>query len=410
MTAVFGDTSTGGDADTECGDVTLAEFRAWIRRATPDERAHIIEQCHAITAATQRVMLDTVAAADEAEDWTADGAVDAAHWLLARLKVHARTAHAWAEIAVGMQELPAVAEAFGAGLLTLDQVRVLVRFVTAQTDAVWAQRAQTMTVARLEREARRHEPVTVDDARDAWERRSLRMWWNETERNWEGDFSLPDTLGATLDKAVTRLARQTPLNPLTGRPDPWTARCADALVALAARAIGADPDPDRATVVVQAPFDVFTGERTEVAEIEGGPTIAHETLQRLLCDCRLQTVLVDDDGNPVAFTNTTRQIPPKLARLLRHRDRHCRFPGCTRRAWIQFHHNTPVSQGGLTELAGLTSLCHYHHWHVHEGGWRISGNPNDDLTFTSPTGRRLTSRSPPATPSIERWIRHKLYG
>lgn len=428
MPAVFEDTSgwgetgpghtrdrAGADAEglsvgTDTEGVSLAEFRTWIRRATAEERAHVIEQCHALTVAAQQVMLETIAAADEAGDCESDGAPDPAPWLLARLNLHPRTARLWVEVAAGLRDLPAISEALGAGLLTLDQVRVLTRFVTAQTDTDWAERAQTMPVWRLEHEARRHRPPTVDDAHRTWERRRLRMWWNDPEHVWEGDFTLPDTLGATLHRALTRLARKAPPNPDTEQRDPWQACLADALVSLAAHAIGTDPDPDRATIVVHAPYETLTGAGTDPAELPEGPLLANETLQRLVCDARIQGVFTDDEGNPIAYTHVTRRIPPKLARLLHHRDRHCRFPGCTRRTWIQFHHLTPVSRGGHTHLAGLVTLCNYHHWHVHEGHWTITGNPNTDLTFTNPAGNRLTTRPPPVHPTIAHWTQHKLFG
>ena len=36
------------------------------------------------------------------------------------------------------------------------------------------------------------------------------------------------------------------------------------------------------------------------------------------------------------------------------------------------------------------SLCTFHHRMVHEGGWRVSGDGDDRLVFTSPHGKRFT--------------------
>jgi hypothetical protein len=34
-------------------------------------------------------------------------------------------------------------------------------------------------------------------------------------------------------------------------------------------------------------------------------------------------------------------------------------------------------------------LCPFHHRLVHEGGWRIRGDPNHDVVFVRPDGRPL---------------------
>jgi hypothetical protein len=39
-------------------------------------------------------------------------------------------------------------------------------------------------------------------------------------------------------------------------------------------------------------------------------------------------------------------------------------------------------------------LCGYHHRKLHEGGWRIEGDPGDELSFVNPFGRVLST--PPA--------------
>ncbi len=56
-------------------------------------------------------------------------------------------------------------------------------------------------------------------------------------------------------KALERLAEQLPVMP--GEEDGWCvdARRADALVALCSARIGADPDPDRATVIIHTQLE-----------------------------------------------------------------------------------------------------------------------------------------------------------
>ena len=55
--------------------------------------------------------------------------------------------------------------------------------------------------------------------------------------------------------------------------------------------------------------------------------------------------------------------------------------------WTQIHHLTYWSQGGRTDLNNLICLCGYHHRLVHEDGWRITGDPNNEITWITPNGQ-----------------------
>jgi hypothetical protein len=46
-----------------------------------------------------------------------------------------------------------------------------------------------------------------------------------------------------------------------------------------------------------------------------------------------------------------------------------------------------------TDAGNCECLCNRHHHLKHEAGWTVTGNPNDELTWTSPTGH--TYRAPP---------------
>lgn len=68
------------------------------------------------------------------------------------------------------------------------------------------------------------------------------------------------------------------------------------------------------------------------------------------------------------------------------RDKGCRYPGCGRTRWIHIHHLIHWARGGPTNLDNLISLCLFHHRLVHEDGWRISGDPNGEVTWIRPGG------------------------
>ncbi|MGZ5385196.1 MAG: HNH endonuclease signature motif containing protein [Acidimicrobiia bacterium] len=60
--------------------------------------------------------------------------------------------------------------------------------------------------------------------------------------------------------------------------------------------------------------------------------------------------------------------------------------------------------GGSTDLDNLVSLCGYHHRLVHDGGWKIQGDPNGELIFIRPDGRPYQPRPQP----IRREVRQRL--
>ena len=46
-------------------------------------------------------------------------------------------------------------------------------------------------------------------------------------------------------------------------------------------------------------------------------------------------------------------------------------------------------RGGPTDAGNLVLVCHAHHRLIHEGGWRLRGDPEGDLKWVRPIGRPL---------------------
>jgi hypothetical protein len=355
--------------------------------------AETIGQLHALQSAAHRLMLAAIAAFDEQEGWQEDGATSVVPWLVASLGVSHRTAAEWAGAASKLEELPAIADAYGEGCLSWDHVRPLLRFATPETDADLAESAQGWSAAHTAAVARRARPVPEDDQRDAHAKRSLRWWWGD-DRMLHFRGRLPDADGATVVEALRAIADREPPEPETGMFEPYEARCADALVRLAAGALGSGESGDRATVIVHADAALLAGEGG-VAEVEGGPSVTAETARRLACDGRLRLMADDDRGRTVGVGRVTRSVPPWLLRVVRHRDGGCRFTGCGRTAWTDAHHIVYWSQGGPTDASNLVLLCRHHHKLVHEGGWQVEGHPDEELWFVRPDGRTLATGPPP---------------
>ncbi|MGQ0431067.1 MAG: HNH endonuclease, partial [Microthrixaceae bacterium] len=97
-------------------------------------------------------------------------------------------------------------------------------------------------------------------------------------------------------------------------------------------------------------------------------------------------------------------------RQIYRRDRGlCRFPGCGRRIRQIHHVRWWHRDDGPTDTWNLAGVCWAHHHHIHEGGWALDGNADDELTFTSPWGRTLLSRPPPLLPETKQRI-HDITG
>ena len=138
---------------------------------------------------------------------------------------------------------------------------------------------------------------------------------------------------------------------------------------------GRDEDP--ADLVGRSPIDATTARQL------AGENTARE---RLLTHPVTGTVLECDAYEPTAA----------MKRLLRARDRHCRFPGCRQPAIrCERDHTVAVTDGGPTHICNLAHLCKRHHDVKHHTRWHVQQLPGGRLIWTSPTGRIYREDAPP---------------
>ncbi|MDA8368132.1 MAG: DUF222 domain-containing protein [Actinomycetota bacterium] len=369
-----------------------------------DELSEAIAQLHQAEMAIHARLLALVRRFGELEGFRADGAPSLESWLSFRLGIARSTARAWAASAVALGELPHIAEVAAEGRLSHDQLAPLCALATPGDDATLAHEAVGWTPAELRgalAARRAADPAVVEDAhRDRF----------VATRSEAGALRLSGRLtteaGAIVLSALDALVAEAVPGPDGEPPDPYPARLADALVALAAFALGDPATPPRPTVVVHVDADALAGEEDGHAEAGDGERIPVATARRLACDCDWQLVAEDADGAVVRLGRLARTAPVWMTRQLRRRDRGCRWPGCGRTRWLHAHHRVHWADGGPTDLDNLVMLCEYHHRFVHEAGWTIASGPSGDLTFTSPDGRTLTARTPPLSPTV----RNRLFG
>jgi len=333
-------------------------------------------------------MLRVIPTIDEQELWRMDGATSMSSWLAARYGVAWATALEWVRVANALRSLPVIAGAYAEGRLSFDQLKALTRFVTAETDQLWSERANETSLSGLWAEARRHERVSRQQAEHDRRMRRLWMQWDEDRRFLSLGGELPAEQGAAVEAALERRAQEVVLEdgPLYDRHG---ARLADALVELVCSGEGGGTAP---VLVVHSDASVLTAvcDRGEprIAETDSGVPLAEESIRRLACDSGLEWV-VEQDGRSIGIGRRSRRVPSWLMRQLHHRDRHCRFRGCERRRWLKAHHIEHWTHGGPTNADNLILLCQSHHRLVHEGGWSARGDPAHGLRFHGPTGRPL---------------------
>jgi len=348
------------------------------------ERVHVL---HREIAERQRELLETLALLERREAWIDDGANDMTQWTAMQLDVSRWKAERWLHAGRAFSWLPATADALGRGELGIDKVVELARFAEFDDEDALVRWAQTVPSGAIRRagDLRSHDRVeqAEHDERTRW----LQWQYADDGRRFLLDAELPSAQGAVVARALERLGEQIPVTPGEESAAHAGARRADALFALCSARLAGDEDQDRATVVVHADLDVLYDADTN-AVIEGGPVIAGPTVQRLLCNARVQMVVEQPDGSVAGVGRMSREPTAWMMRQLRHRDGGCRFPGCDARRFTQAHHIEWWSRGGATDLDNLTLICSFHHKLVHEYAWSIERTDDGDLVWHRPGGAR----------------------
>ena len=341
-----------------------------------------------------------------------------AEWLTWRVGLAPGSARERVRVARALGSLPAVAAALERGQLSYAKVRALTRVATPDTEARLLAVARAGTAVHVERIVQGWRQVDRQhEAREAARRhagRSLHIYADA-----DGTFVLRGRLAPEVGALILRaleVARETlyqrhranrsippatdPAADAPTRPQ----QQADALALLAEVALRHELDPgspsDRYQVVVHVDAAVLAdADQAGESALEDGPHVPAGTSQRLACDASRVVMRHDEDGRVVEVGARTRTIPPALRRALHHRDRSCRFPGCSVRVG-EGHHVRHWARGGPTTLSNLALLCRRHHRSVHEEGYRIERAPDGALQFRRPDGRLLPEvPAPPPLPA-----------
>jgi hypothetical protein len=324
-----------------------------------------------------------------------EGATSTEHWAVERFGVSTSTARALTRLGERAWDIPHLVGSLCAGDLSLDKVRAVADVATPETDRDLRDQARECTVRQLADVARSSVARKSAAGRSEHDRRFLRF--NDTFRTMT--VQLPPESFAETRACLEARTRDVPSDGET----PWDQRLCDAFLELIRSANSGASDPAAAAspyfVVVHVPLGALVddaGESSDLAaELEHDGLISAETVRQIACDATI-AVGVDDDVGHTMYEGRARRDPtPAQRREVMRRDRHCRFPGCTNLTFTNIHHVVPWKPRGRTDLDNLALLCMHHHHVVHSSGWAMTGNANEELTFTTPKGRVMTSLPSP---------------
>ena len=147
------------------------------------------------------------------------------------------------------------------------------------------------------------------------------------------------------------------------------------------RGDGARPGlvPPRPDIQVVVSLEALLGLAQQPALLPGVGPIPADVARELAADGRWRALLTDASGAITAVGARTYTPSAAVARLVRAREPHCRFPGCRQPAvTCDLDHTVPWPIGSTTP-ENLGPLCRRHHQLKTHGGWAL-----DPIADTSP--------------------------
>jgi hypothetical protein len=337
---------------------------------------------------------------DRDRAWEIDGSLSARAWLAYRTPLSDGDAQRLVKNARLVDRHEMVATALADGDINTPHVEAMGQVVSKDREPLLADHAE-MLVDQARRlpasdftTVMRHWASLADDqlAKESfakkWDRRHLHA--SVGLDGWvTGDFYLDPVAGASL---ITALDHEAPPDPEDAPDGPRTLsqRRADALVDIVGRRPTGEPGSNPPNV--NAVIDVATllGESPDLAtarcKIDGVGTVARTLLDQMCCDARFTRFIMSGPSQILDMGRSTRLATSSQRRALRVRDRHCRFPSCSRRPqWCDIHHIAGwVESLGETNIDNLILLCRRHHTLVHNSKWTITRTSDGEFELSHP--------------------------
>ena len=361
---------------------------------SPDALELSLEASERLISQARAMQIRALRTLDSEQVAARDGARSLQDWVAARLDMDPDGARALVQASKLLQGHRSSDAALMDGDISFDRAVATARLAALGVGESAVAASMRHDIAGVRRLTSRHRGTTSRSERDAFAEQYLAVQPSLDESIWRVWGQLSGLEGQTLDQALT--VRSDELPPAV-HTETRAQRNAHALVSIAQDSLHGNhtdrpsaPNTPLATVFVDA--ETATGTHGETgAEIAAGPPVGPATLERILCEGRIQVIGLRDLKPVVAFP-AVRTIPPAVRRFVLHRDGGCVIDGCSSRYRLQPHHITPHSQGGSHDPDNLATLCWYHH-HVaiHGTGFRLDPD-------SPPQRRRLLPPQGPDPP------------
>jgi hypothetical protein len=372
-----------------------------MRTATrsPEDSLSIDDLDRAIVTLATRINAETyellvlVRQFDERAGWLKWGLGNCAEWLHYRCDLSMNASREKVRVAHALKTLPSIAAAFASGKLSYSKVRAMTRVAGIHNEDELLSYASKTTTANIEercRELKCGRPDSLDSAQRAFANRSLRVSRNAERGMMTITLELPIETGDLVEKALdrarddSRQAGPRSVSKVEFVDTSWSARQADAMVSMASAYLSGkntqhNPSDDYLVTVHVDQSALVNG--------KGRSSLPIESVKRLCCDGQAVVIGEDENGLPLNIGRKTRTVPTGIKRALVARDKRCAFPGCHHERFVDAHHIEHWSAGGETSLDNLMLLCSQHHKLVHEGGFSIQRDYQNQWFFKRPDGR-----------------------
>ncbi|MGY1811169.1 DUF222 domain-containing protein [Blastococcus sp. SYSU D00820] len=353
-----------------------------------------------------------VRAAELAQAAERDGLKAMASWLKGHCRMAGSEAVRLVRNGRALEHLPALAEAFAAGLVSAQQVHIAADAVTparlaaaaaqgvdlAVIDAVLTQVAIDQPVEDLVQVVKKYVDNLDPDGPepDPTELRELHL-----TRNGDGTLSIRGLLDPVAgEKLQTAIEAHTQADRPADDTRTRAQRQADALVQALDNTLASGSLPVLRTrkpqVLATIPLSDLAS--TTVARGTGrmgfGADISAARARWLACDGEITRLVMGPDGQPLDVGRTARVVPPHLRRAVEARDGACVFAGCTAPThWCDVHHLVHWIDGGATSLDNSALLCERHHTKVHSG-FRVERQPDGRWRTLRPDGSEILTPAP----------------
>jgi hypothetical protein len=317
----------------------------------------------------------------------------------------------------------ATREAFAAGYLRIEQVRVIVRAAEKAPPGVTSEQLATaeaglvakatgaasrsgrpMNAKRLRQAARRmfdtishdladrHESEQLDAEADRAEHETWLTVHDNGDGTFSGRFVIPELHGNLLKTVLDRLTAprhviagadgQPVIDPTLVSNPSWSERLGTAMVELIEHlptdGFGAG---NSVGVLVTVELEkLLSG--IGAAGLDTGIRISAREARRLACNAGLIPAVLGGESQPLDLGRARRLHSGAQRKALGLLHDSCAVTTCERPfAWTEIHHRQPWSAGGRTDLDNGLPLCGHHHRRAHDSRFELRRHGDGDWRF-----------------------------